>query len=275
MKRIGLLIAACFGILSVPAWAADLPLKAPVAPVPLQTWTGFYAGLHAGWGWNSTDPVTASSSSPGTGLPAGAFFNPLTFNGNGNGPLGGAQIGANWQFAPTWLIGFEGDMSGTGIRQSQTLATSSSGFGGPPVAGIGTATMSENIDWLASVRGRFGYIWGPGLIYVTGGAAWARFRDNANATTSVVGPGCCAFPAAFNTMLTGWTIGGGYEALLNAHWLLRAEYLFYNFAGGVSGTVLPGTTTTPGTCNGFTCLATYAWGRSNVNVVRLGVGYKF
>ena len=37
------------------ASAADLPQAPPPAPIiaaaPIFTWTGFYAGVNAGWGW--------------------------------------------------------------------------------------------------------------------------------------------------------------------------------------------------------------------------------
>src|SRR5919107_388631 len=67
------------------ASAADLPVRAaPPAPIiaaaPVFTWTGFYAGVNAGWGWqdNGTDSVfvPAGTFCPGTAtadfpLPAG------------------------------------------------------------------------------------------------------------------------------------------------------------------------------------------------------------
>ena len=56
------------------AVAADLPSrKAPVsyiAPPPVFTWTGFYVGLNAGYGWSSGSYTT--SMLPGTHLGAPA-----------------------------------------------------------------------------------------------------------------------------------------------------------------------------------------------------------
>jgi outer membrane immunogenic protein len=51
---------------SASAFAADLAVKAP-PPAPVPTWTGFYAGIQIGGGWNDEavnyspiDPVSVS-----------------------------------------------------------------------------------------------------------------------------------------------------------------------------------------------------------------------
>lgn len=55
-KLIGLLAAAfSLGIVQV-ASAADMPVKAPMAPAaaPIYNWTGFYVGLQGGYAWGSS-----------------------------------------------------------------------------------------------------------------------------------------------------------------------------------------------------------------------------
>src|SRR5882724_4990319 len=54
-------------------WAADMPVKAPVykapvykAPVAAFSWTGFYVGASAGYGWSDAD---LSLASVGTAVP--------------------------------------------------------------------------------------------------------------------------------------------------------------------------------------------------------------
>jgi outer membrane immunogenic protein len=53
MKK-SLLATVAFGLLAVPAMAADLApvYKAPPA-VPVCLWCGFYVGVNAGYTWNS------------------------------------------------------------------------------------------------------------------------------------------------------------------------------------------------------------------------------
>ncbi|MBZ6078195.1 porin family protein, partial [Microvirga sp. WGZ8] len=59
MKKILLASVALFGFAGA-ASAADLPVRAaPPAPiiaaVPVFTWTGFYVGVNAGYGWNTNN----------------------------------------------------------------------------------------------------------------------------------------------------------------------------------------------------------------------------
>jgi outer membrane immunogenic protein len=62
-----------------------MPIKAPPERVVAPLWTGFYVGVHGGWGWGKTemqDPILSPA------------FNPTDWTFNG--PLAGGQIGANW-----------------------------------------------------------------------------------------------------------------------------------------------------------------------------------
>jgi outer membrane immunogenic protein len=67
-----LLIGAAFAVLLAPAMAAEKPVRVHkrVRPVvvaaPVYNWTGFYAGVHAGWGWNDS---TGTSTISAGGIP--------------------------------------------------------------------------------------------------------------------------------------------------------------------------------------------------------------
>jgi outer membrane immunogenic protein len=247
----------------------DRTLSAQMQGQPVSTrrsWTGFYAGLHGGWAF------ARANASYDTAI-TDFLFAPGAFDLNDSGPLFGGQIGYNWQTA-NWMLGVEADLSGTGIRgfQSQPpfcIATDvGCGFSGPVLAA--GSFMRQDVNWLASLRGRVGHVWGPGLIYVTGGAAWANIDYQANLTGRF---GCggegCAFPIAFSKTQSGWTIGGGYEWPAWSNWTLRGEYLFYRF-GGVSTTAaaVSGALSCPAACS-----VTYRWNDLDIHTLRVGLNY--
>jgi outer membrane immunogenic protein len=156
------------------------------------------------------------------GADVGAAWPNIQFNGLGigsaSGIIGGLYAGYNWQLAPQWLLGVEVDSSWIDV---------------------------SHVNWIASIRGRIGYT--PAstlLLYFTGGAASIEI-DN---TGAILG----------NTdqAKTGWVIGGGLEwAPWANNWLVRAEYLNYNFSGVLVG----------------------SFGASDLTIseVRAGLAYKF
>ncbi len=130
MKRLTVsAIALALGMGS--ALAADLPSrKAPPAyipPPPPLTWNGFYAGLNIGGGWNANsgrnevsaywDPNYAFGSTPA--VPGGLsnlFFLPNNNQtGNSGGVIGGLQVGYNFQFNPSIVVGAEADFQGSSL----------------------------------------------------------------------------------------------------------------------------------------------------------------
>ncbi len=90
---------------ATPTLAADMPIKAPVAKAvavaPVFNWTGWYAGLHAGYGWGN---VTISD---------------LEENNKMRGWLAGGQLGYNVQTG-SWVWGAEIDGAWTGIEVTDT-----------------------------------------------------------------------------------------------------------------------------------------------------------
>jgi opacity protein-like surface antigen len=104
---------------AVPAVAADMPLKTDVV-VPPPLWTGFYIGVHGGWGWNRTQIHDLLLSTP-----PNSFFQTST-----DGPIGGGQIGVNWQYN-NLVYGIEIDGDVASIR-GNVAATSTWASSPPP-----------------------------------------------------------------------------------------------------------------------------------------------
>jgi outer membrane immunogenic protein len=263
MRRLFVALTSAMSVVAFThmASAADLyqPVykAAPPPPAPIYNWTGFYLGAHAGWGWASNETATQGLA----GAP-GVATSPLSFNMDNDSPIAGLQAGYNYQFS-SWVLGIEGDISGARLSTSQTGVPFA--LVGLPacVVGLpcGSATVTEDIRWLASARGRVGYAWGPSLLYVTGGAAWTDVKYTGS-TTAVAALGI--FPASFSTTFSGPVVGGGYEWMMTPNWTLRAEFLHYWFDKAQTAAF----TSPPLT-------ATYTWSRFDVNVARLGLNYKF
>ena len=150
------------------ASGADIPVpvyKAPPASIAAYNWSGFYGGIHAGYGWGDGKPsigIIDPSGVTQTAAAAGAF--PLSYSFDRNGYVAGGQIGFNQQINQ-WLWGVEADISATGIKGSQTVTLPACGICGGP----NLSSVSQNMDWFGTVRGRLGYATGPWLLYGTGG----------------------------------------------------------------------------------------------------------
>jgi outer membrane autotransporter protein len=165
------------------AAAADLTRRPPPSPLmPIPTWNGFYVGGHLG-GVTSSETATD--------------INGFTASPDPSGFLGGVQAGYNYQIAPNWLIGIEGELSWTSANGS-------------------SQGLNSDHRWYDTLDGRLGYVMGPWLLYAKGGAAWM------NADYSIPG-------LSVNITRDGWNIGAGAEFMLAPQWSAKAEYNFLDF----------------------------------------------
>ncbi|KJC46795.1 membrane protein [Bradyrhizobium sp. LTSP885] len=197
-----LFCAALIALVTTTASAADLALKAPAAPPIKFTWTGCYVGGHVGG--------TVSDDRLGTRV-----------NYDGDGFVGGGQIGCDYQFAPNWVIGAEGRAAWSSMRSTHAA------FILNPFTGVLTPTqfITTN-DFLASATARFGYVYAERwLVYARGGVGWTRERDELPQTLPT---GVAVDPSA-TSVRTGWTVGGGVEWAFAPHWSANVEYNYYDF----------------------------------------------
>ena len=207
------LVSCCATLLMVgSAVAADIPARSRVsspvmAPSPYYNWNGFYIGGHVGYGWGSKDIVDGPSVLTNFSGIAGT---PLA-NYDVDGAIGGGQIGWNWQ-AGHWLFDIEADISASGMKGSGPVSILA-----VPLVGVAAST---DINFLATVTGRFGYAWNNWLWYAKGG--WAYVDEDHSAT---------AFGALFTTgdSRSGWTVGTGIEWGFANNWSAKVEYNYMDF----------------------------------------------
>ena len=163
MRKLASAIAVIVSI-GMPALAADMAVKAPppAAPVaPVVNWTGFYVGGNLGGVAEHASGTSDFLDTCSAGcFPFGGFpTNPQSNSFSSTRLLGGVQAGYNWQFNPQWLVGVEGDWDWTNTGYSfcrQTNQLSAPCFN----KGFGFENFSSKTDWLATARGRLGFVWG-------------------------------------------------------------------------------------------------------------------
>jgi outer membrane immunogenic protein len=179
----------------VSASAADLPRPvykaAPyLSPAPVFSWTGFYVGVHGGYGWNRLDGTGTFGSDSVTA----------------KGWLGGAQLGYNYQIGQ-FVIGVEGEYSWANVKYETPLFA-------------GTLTLKN--DYFATAAARLGYAFDRFLVYGKVGGAWTRDKwsggDGAGGTLSAT------------SNRNGWLLGAGVEYAFLGNWSAKLEYDYLMFS---------------------------------------------
>jgi len=178
MKKTLLAGAALLAITGA-ASAADLtPTYAP-GPVPVPgtfvpasafSWSGFYAGVNAGYAFNDSKRHLdqAFAVAPPASLANATVLDYQTGRSR-DGFAGGGQFGYNIQFGQGagLVVGVETDIQYAdlnGGRRDNAFAAYGPGFV--------DLTGNRGVDYFGTVRARLGYGFGPTLVYATGGFAY-------------------------------------------------------------------------------------------------------
>ncbi len=235
------------------ALAADLPSRKAEPTPPPPIWSGFYAGLNAGYGFGTNRDFSSQNISFGSNLinfvqvtDAGVTAMNGSHGLSQNGFLGGGQIGYNYQWGTKFVLGIEADIQGSGILGSSQTATAGHskdtlGIFAVEQNSIGSTSVDAGLDYLGTVRGRIGYLIQPNmLVYGTGGFAYGEAYSHVtqvafNQMTATVNGAAvsswtniCFGSARQSQMLTGWTAGGGFEWMFMPNWSLKAEGLYWD-----------------------------------------------
>ncbi len=195
---LGLTLTSAMALAS--ANAADL-YRGPAAGgykdayVPVATWTGFYAGVNGGYGWDASK--IGDTLAPWSISPEGGF--------------GGGQVGYNWQgfYHPNLVLGIEADFQGADIKDFVT---------------VGSTTVKSSLDYFGTVRGRVGYAFDRALVYATGGLAYGNVTDELSGKIDRTVP----FSVKDETTRTGYVVGGGLEYKISPAWSAKGEYQYIN-----------------------------------------------
>ncbi len=246
-KRNQWVVATASTVASTVAFAGAAEAGAP--PPAANSWTGWYAGInvsatshHAstqdanGWGQGFNGPGSPPYVTP--------FFDTKTTSAGF-----GVQVGYNWQ-SGRFLTGLEADASYIGASAT---------FAPPNTLAINCgatclASATNELTWLATFRGRAGFLVGDNvLLYGTAGLALGGIDNRwGYGITGIVGPGSFS-DSQFrnNEVRAGFIYGGGIEYAAARNWVARVELMHADF-GTSSSTItatplfggIPGTFTT-------------------------------
>jgi outer membrane immunogenic protein len=225
MKRALLIALGLATLAALPASAADLgrrlPTKAPMM-APEPVWN--WTGFYIG-------------VNGGAGWARSEHFDAAVSTGlfDQKGGMIGGTVGYNWQTGPA-VFGVEGDLDWAHINGS---------------VNCGGVTCFTNMQAFGTARGRLGYAFNNWMPYITGGAAFANIKAGQDGIGG----------ASTDEWRTGWTIGGGVEAMFAQNWSAKIEYLYADFGTGSAVSY-----NAPGLV-GVT--------ERNVNMVRGGINYHF
>jgi outer membrane immunogenic protein len=148
MKKYLLASVAALGIVAAgAASAADLPSRkgpvaAPVYLPPAFTWTGFYVGANAGYGWGNVN--------------ANGWANV----GDLDGFVGGGQVGYNYQMGQ-FVLGVEADIQGADLSSGNNLGL-----------------VNVKTEYFGTVRARVGVAFDRFMPYITGGWAYGNVKTS-------------------------------------------------------------------------------------------------
>jgi outer membrane immunogenic protein len=265
---------------AAPAIAADFAVPRHVAYVGGTNWTGCHVGGSFGDSWGnspgySSTASTTTSPIPGSGV--GIFAGqPMSQNFGMTGFNGGFYGGCDYQ-AGAWVVGVEADWSlsnkeGQGYAVMNPISTTGGTF-------FFTQPTQYQMQerWFSTIRGRLGYAVDKWLLFVSGGAAFARIDSSTACLFSAALPppvpaaGACP-PNGFSLFQTdnrsGYTVGAGIEYGLSYGWSVRSEYLYVSIPSY--------TTFTPGVNNPATGgFPNYLSTKMTNNIYRFGLTYKF
>lgn len=159
-------------------------------------WVGSYYGGYLAYGDGDSNHENNGANTGGPDI---------------DGALLGVTYGQNYAGGnPNMIWGYEADLGWSGLSGELPVGTYN-GFG------CGTGPCITNVTWLATLRGRIGFLQGNTLIYGTAGAAVGGLEGTI--------PGDAALDIGAQTQF-GWTAGIGAEFRVSDRMSIKGELLY-------------------------------------------------
>ena len=184
-------------VMTAPAFAADLPVKAPPYIPPMYNWSGFYIGGNGGWA--RSDNCLDIFPARGGVLIDGCR--------DQNGGIVGGQVGYRWQLPNNhFVIGVEAQGDWADLNRSQVSILDP------------TLTFGTKVDGLGLFTAQLGFAADTWLWYVKGGAAVTSNTFSVSSTFGGIGL------ASVSSTRWGGAVGTGFEYGFTPNWSVGIEY---------------------------------------------------
>ena len=250
-------VGTALSMIAGSAIAADMPYI-PYSPAPAAyDWSGFYAGVNAGYGggnfsypvaidlvvpddYETLDPTEQQDFLDSLPLGIGDTLDPADLS-NGEvvslatgsadltagGFVGGVQAGFNFMASESILLGIEADIQASSISGNVSASIDT------PVS-TDLLSAGTDLNWYGTLRARAGMTHDRFLGYVTGGVAYGH----STSSVSLLGT---EFGSVEND-LWGWTVGAGFEYAVTDQVSLKTEYGYVDLGTAelLAGTILGG-----------------------------------
>jgi outer membrane immunogenic protein len=227
------------------AFAQGQPRVARVQPAPVvqsDPWSGAYIGFVVGAavGHSSATNVVDCAypgflCAPGQYPQNGALLGATASGTTSDAAFtGGILAGHNWR-RDRIVYGVETDISYLHLRLTSGGSASSLNLGlnnggAPPVPVVATVGTTAGMDWLATFRGRAGYLVRSDLlVFATGGLALTNQSVSYSYVDNWIFNGGAAGSSRTSQIAAGYAAGAGIDWIVSGNWTLRAEYLHAGF----------------------------------------------
>ncbi|MEX0347448.1 MAG: outer membrane protein [Rhizobiaceae bacterium] len=173
-------------------------------------WSGFYAGVHGGWGAGDVNWVDTR----------GGWFTSaagITHSASGDSFLGGGQVGYLHHFANDLVTGVE--LSVSGLDASTSV---------PSAEYPADDTLQTDVDLVTTATARLGYAFGRLLPYVEAGYAGGNVGITNISTFFLCTPPNCLFET--KRWHNGFVFGAGADFRVTRNIMAGVNYRFMNLS---------------------------------------------
>jgi outer membrane immunogenic protein len=260
--------AALIALTSIAGAASAAPPDVIATTGGDHQWGGFYAGVNAGAGinttcntWNANGPLANTAAFNNRDCPNRTAF------------VGGVQIGYNFQYQQlVWGFGLDYDFYSASSKNRSLVYT------GPNFPdGTYSFNGKNSPNGFAILGPRIGYAVQDWLPYFRAGGVFTSGSSNSSVSYTPTGASAptATFNGGRNYKSSGWGVGAGVEYALQDSWSVRAEYTYVNLGKGSNTTT---------TCTGISasgCAAFAGFSLDSIHnsltfsVIRIGVNYTF